>query len=95
MTTKADLAEAVYQRMGLAKNDCAATVDLVMETIRQRLEQGETVKLSGFGNLVVNEKNARQGRNPKTGEPIVVTARRVVTFKPSQILRDKVNGGAG
>lgn len=89
--TKAEIVEAVYERIGLPKKESAETVDGVFELIKETLEKGEAVKLTGFGNFQIREKNARKGRNPKTGEEIMVTARKVVTFKPSTILREKVN----
>lgn len=91
MTTKADIVEAVYQKVGLSKKESADIVDTVFEVIREQLEQSEPVKISGFGNFNVRQKAPRRGRNPKTGDEIEITARKVLTFKPSQILRDKVN----
>ena len=89
--TKADLIDAIYQRVGFSKQESARIMELVLEVIKERLEQGETVKISGFGNFVVRKKRSRRGRNPKTGEEIEITARRVLTFKPSQVLRNAVN----
>lgn len=91
MTTKADIVEAVYQKIGLSKKESADIVDTVFEVIREQLEQSEPVKISGFGNFNVRSKGPRRGRNPKTGDEIEITARKVLSFKPSQILRDKVN----
>ena len=91
--TKAEIVEIVQQRVDLSKKDSAEVVDNLFEIIRERLEQGEDIKLPGFGNFLVREKNQRIGRNPKTGEAVTITARKVISFKPSQILRDKVNGG--
>lgn len=92
--TKADIVESVYQRVGLSKKESAEIVDEVFEIVRERLEQGDPVKISGFGNFNIRQKTPRRGRNPKTGEEILITARKVLTFKPSQILRDKVDGKA-
>ena len=89
--TKADIVEAVYQRIGFSKKDSAELVDLVFETLKETLEKGEKVKISGFGNFVVRQKKARKGRNPKTGEEIEISARRVLTFKPSQVLKKALN----
>ncbi len=91
--TKADLVEAVFEKIGSSKKDIAEVVDEIFETIKSALERGEKVKISGFGNFVVREKRARKGRNPQTGEEIIIEERRVMTFKPSQILKDFVNTG--
>lgn len=85
-TTKADLVEAVYERIGLSRPKSTAIVEQVFEMITQRLEQGETVKLSGFGVFSVRSKRARPGRNPKTGEPIEITSRKVVTYRASPLV---------
>ena len=91
--TKADLVEAVFEKIGSSKKDIAEVVEEIFETIKSALERGEKVKISGFGNFVVREKRARKGRNPQTGEEIIIEERRVMTFKPSQILKDFVNQG--
>jgi integration host factor subunit alpha len=88
--TKAELAEALFAELGLNKREAKEFVDLFFETIRERLESGEEVKLSGFGNFELRSKNQRPGRNPKTGEEIPISARRVVTFRPGQKLRLRV-----
>jgi integration host factor subunit alpha len=88
--TKAELAEALFAELGLNKREAKEFVDLFFETIRERLEAGEEVKLSGFGNFELRSKNQRPGRNPKTGEEIPISARRVVTFRPGQKLRLRV-----
>lgn len=93
--TKADLAEALFTELGLNKREAKEFVELFFEKIREALETGESVKLSGFGNFGVREKNSRPGRNPKTGEEIPISARRVVTFKASQKLKDRVSARAG
>ncbi|MBF0285617.1 MAG: integration host factor subunit alpha [Magnetococcales bacterium] len=92
--TKADLVEAVHSQMTITKKDAAELVDLLFELVREQLENGEEVKISGFGNFNVRSKNTRRGRNPKTGEEISITARKVMTFKPSQILKEKVKTGS-
>lgn len=89
--TKAELAEALFEELGLNKREAKEFVDQFFETIRERLEHGEAVKLSGFGNFDLRTKNQRPGRNPKTGEEIPISARRVVTFRPGQKLRLKVS----
>ena len=88
--TKAELAEALFIELGLNKREAKEFVDLFFETIRDQLESGDPVKLSGFGNFDLRNKNQRPGRNPKTGEEIPISARRVVTFRPGQKLRLKV-----
>jgi integration host factor subunit alpha len=90
--TKADIVEAVYERLGgFSKREAAEIVELVFNTLKLTLERGEKVKISGFGNFVVREKKARMGRNPQTDEPIEISARRVLTFKPSQVLKQVLN----
>ena len=92
--TKAELAEALFDELGLNKREAKEFVDLFFELIRERLEIGEEVKLSGFGNFELRSKNQRPGRNPKTGEEIPISARRVVTFRPGQKLRLRVESDA-
>ncbi len=91
--TKADLVEVAFEKVGCSKKDLAEVVDQVFETIKSALERGDKVKISGFGNFTVRYKKARRGRNPQTGEEIIIGERRVMTFKPSQILKDFVNSG--
>lgn len=93
--TKADMAETLFHELGLNKREAKELVDLFFEEIRAALEAGEQVKLSGFGNFDLRDKNQRPGRNPKTGEEIPITARRVVTFRPGQKLKSKVEAYAG
>ncbi|MGL5949748.1 MAG: integration host factor subunit alpha [Aeromonas sp.] len=88
--TKADIAEHLLSQLGMHKRDAKALVDAFFEEICQALEQGDQVKLSGFGNFDLREKDQRPGRNPKTGEEIPISARRVVTFRPGQKLKDRV-----
>ena len=89
--TKAELVEEVYEAVGFSKKDSASLVDLVFETIKETLEEDEKLKVSGFGNFMVREKKARIGRNPQTGEEIEISARKVLTFKPSQVLKNSLN----
>ncbi|CAH0533450.1 Integration host factor subunit alpha [Vibrio stylophorae] len=88
--TKADLAENLFEKLGISKRDAKELVEVFFEEIRKALENGEQIKLSGFGNFDLREKNERPGRNPKTGEDIPITARRVVTFRPGQKLKARV-----
>ncbi|MCV6604360.1 MAG: integration host factor subunit alpha [Porticoccaceae bacterium] len=88
--TKADLAEMLFDELGLNKREAKELVELFFEEIRASLENNEQVKLSGFGNFDLRDKSTRPGRNPKTGEEIPISARRVVTFKPGQKLKTKV-----
>ncbi len=91
--TKADFVESVYSKIGgLSRRDSAEIVDMLFEAVKETLSRGEPVKVSGFGNFVVREKKARVGRNPQTGRDIEISARRVLTFKPSQVLKDQLNG---
>ncbi len=90
--TKADLVEAIYEKVGYSKKDAADLVELIFNTLKDTLSKGEKIKISGFGNFVVRDKKQRTGRNPQTGESIQISARRVLTFKPSQVLRSEVNG---
>jgi len=91
--TKADIVENVYEKLGgFTKKEAADMVDVVFETIKDTLANGEKLKISGFGNFVVRDKRERVGRNPQTGEEITISARRVLTFKPSQVLKNSLNG---
>ncbi|MDQ6951222.1 MAG: integration host factor subunit alpha [Mariprofundales bacterium] len=90
--TKADIVKAVYERVGLSKAESASLVDDLFEIIRKSLENGEDVKLSGFGHFVLRNKKERIGRNPKTGVEIMITPRRVVTFRASPIMKNRMNG---
>lgn len=93
--TKADLAEKLYEELGFNKREAKELVELFFEEIRDSLENNEQVKLSGFGNFDLRDKKQRPGRNPKTGEEIPITARRVVTFRPGQKLKARVEAYAG
>ena len=89
--TKADIIESVYEKIGFSKKEAAEAVELVFETMKSTLASGEKIKVSGFGNFVVRGKRARVGRNPQTGDVITISERRVLTFKPSQVLKDALN----
>jgi integration host factor subunit alpha len=93
--TKADMAERLFDELGLNKREAKELVEAFFEEIRFSLEQGQQVKLSGFGNFDLRNKNQRPGRNPKTGEEIPISARRVVTFRPGQKLKARVEAYAG
>lgn len=93
--TKAELAERLFQDLGLNKREAKDFVEIFFEEIRAALEAGEQVKLSGFGNFNLRTKRQRPGRNPKTGEEIPITARRVVTFHPGQKLKARVEAYSG
>lgn len=90
--TKADIVEKVYQKIGFSKKEASELVELVFSSLKDVLQRGDKVKISGFGNFVVREKNERVGRNPQTGEQIKISARRVLTFRPSQVLKAMLNG---
>ena len=93
--TKADIADRLFDEVGLNKREAKEFVDSFFEAVRNALEEGENVKLSGFGNFQLRDKNQRPGRNPKTGEEIPISARRVVTFRPGQKLRARVEAYVG
>ena len=90
--TRADLSEAVYQRVGLSRTESSALVEAVLGEICDCLVRGETVKLSSFGSFVVRDKGERVGRNPKTGIEVPIEPRRVMVFKPSNVLKARING---
>jgi|ERR1043166_2405953 integration host factor subunit alpha len=89
--TRADLSEAVYQEVGLSRNESALLVETVLEEISQALIGNQTVKLSAFGTFAVRQKNQRVGRNPKTGEEVPILPRRVLVFRASHVLKDRLN----
>jgi len=93
--TKAEIADRLFEEVGLNKREAKEFVDAFFEAIKDALEGGENVKLSGFGNFQLRDKNQRPGRNPKTGEEIPISARRVVTFRPGQKLRARVEAYVG
>ena len=92
--TKADIIEGVYEKVGFSKKESAEIVELVFDTVKETLERGDKIKISGFGNFQVRHKKTRMGRNPQSGQPIQIPARRVLTFRPSQVLKSALNGGA-
>jgi integration host factor subunit alpha len=92
--TKADIIEGVYEKVGFSKKESAEIVELVFDTLKETLERGDKIKVSGFGNFQVRQKKARVGRNPQTGKEIEISARRVLTFRPSQVLKSALNGEA-
>jgi integration host factor subunit alpha len=90
--TKAEIIDSVYERVGgFSKKEAAEVVEAVFDTMKEILAEGEKIKISGFGNFVVRVKKERVGRNPQTGAPIPISARRVLTFKPSQVLKGILN----
>ncbi|WP_233345390.1 integration host factor subunit alpha [Litorimonas taeanensis] len=89
--TRADLAEAVYREIGLSRTESSELVESVIDYICEALLKGENVKLAGFGTFSLRDKKERIGRNPKTGEEVPITSRRVLVFKPSQVLRERVD----
>ena len=90
--TKAELIDSVYEKVGFSKKEAADLVELVFESMKEELCKGESIKISGFGKFRVRAKNARMGRNPQTGQSMEISARKVLTFTPSRILRDGING---
>lgn len=90
--TKADLIENIYLKTGFSKKESAEIVETVFDLMKLTLENGEKIKIAGFGNFVVKEKATRRGRNPQTGEEIEISSRRILTFKPSQVLKSSING---
>lgn len=93
--TKADIVERIYKEAGFSKKEAAELVDLVFKVIKDTLSKGEKVKISGFGNFSIRDKATRVGRNPQTGEAMNISARRVLTFKPSQILKEDITDRFG
>lgn len=89
--TKVDIAEKIQTTTGLSKKDSAALMESVFAIMKESLEAGETIRISGFGVFEPKQKNARKGRNPRTGEAITIEARKVITFKPSNVLKDAIN----
>ncbi len=89
--TKADIVEKIYEKVGFSKKESAELVELVFDIIKGTLETGDKIKIAGFGNFVVKNKADRRGRNPQTGEEITIIARKILTFKPSQVLKASLN----
>ncbi|HSF58764.1 MAG TPA: integration host factor subunit alpha [Candidatus Binatia bacterium] len=92
--TKADIISRIYEKIGFSKKDATDVVEATFDIIKVCLEKGEKVKISGFGNFVVNTKRPRKGRNPQTGDEIIIVGRKVLTFKASQILKKSLNSMA-
>jgi integration host factor subunit alpha len=92
--TRADLSQAVYEQVGLSRNESADLVETVLDELCKALERGEMVKISSFGTFQVRGKNKRVGRNPKTGEEVAILPRRVLTFRASNVLKDRINPDA-
>lgn len=90
--TKADIVEKVYDKIGFSKKEASELVEMVFNSLKETLQRGEKVKISGFGNFLVRSKKERVGRNPQTGAQIKITARRVLNFRPSQVLKAMLNG---
>ena len=93
--TRSDLSEAVYREIGLSRNESSEMVETILERISASLVAGENVKISSFGTFAVREKGARMGRNPKTGEEVPIEPRRVLVFRPSHIMKERVDAGDG
>ncbi|MEQ1931233.1 MAG: integration host factor subunit alpha [Parvularculaceae bacterium] len=93
-TTRADLTEAVYRTLGVSRNESAVFVERILEEVAAALERGEPVKISSFGTFSVRAKKMRMGRNPKTGEEVPITPRRVITFRASHVLKESINASA-
>lgn len=89
--TKADIVERIHQQVGFLKKESAEVVESVFSILKDTLESGEKIKIAGFGNFVVKQKADRRGRNPQTGDTITINARRILTFKPSQVLKSAIN----
>lgn len=90
--TKADIVEKVYEKIGFSKKEASDLVELVFNSLKDELQKGDKVKISGFGNFIVRGKKERVGRNPQTGDQIKISARRVLTFRPSQVIKAMLNG---
>ena len=93
--TRADLSEAVHRQIGLSRSESADLVKSMLDMMSEHLVDGQTVKLSSFGTFMVRSKNGRVGRNPKTGEEVPITPRRVLVFRPSQVMKNVINGLEG
>jgi integration host factor subunit alpha len=91
--TKIDIVNSVYENLDISKKDSVRIVESVFEIIKDELDKGKAVKISGFGKWTVKAKRKRKGRNPQTGEEMMIDARKVITFKPSNVLRDALNSG--
>ncbi|MEM9045580.1 MAG: integration host factor subunit alpha [Pseudomonadota bacterium] len=92
--TRSDLSEAVYREIGLSRNESSELVETILDRIAEALVKGDNVKISSFGTFALRDKGARVGRNPKTGEEVPIDPRRVLVFRPSHIMKERVNSGA-
>ena len=92
--TKADIVEKIYEKVGFSKKESAELVETVFDIMKGTLESGDKIKIAGFGNFVVKNKANRRGRNPQTGDEIIISARKILTFKPSQVLKAALNKSA-
>jgi integration host factor subunit alpha len=92
--TRMDLSEAVFREVGLSRNESAQLVESVLQHMSDALASGETVKISSFGTFSIRDKSARSGRNPKTGDEVPISPRRVLTFRPSHLMKERVASGA-
>ena len=93
--TRADLSEAVHREVGLSRTESAELVKAIIDAVAEAVVTGDRVKLSSFGTFMVREKGGRVGRNPKTGQEVPITPRRVLVFRPSQVMKSRINGGDG
>lgn len=93
--TRADLSEAVHREVGLSRTESAELVKAIIDAVAAAVVTGDRVKLSSFGTFMVREKGGRVGRNPKTGQEVPITPRRVLVFRPSQVMKSRINGGDG
>jgi integration host factor subunit alpha len=89
--TKVDIVSSVYEKVGFSKKEAVRVVETIFDIMKETLERGEKIKISGFGNFVVRKKRTRRGRNPQTGDDIEIIARKILTFKPSQVLKNDLN----
>jgi integration host factor subunit alpha len=89
--TKVDIVSGVYEKVGFSKKEAVQVVETMFDLMKRTLKRGEKIKISGFGNFVVRKKRARRGRNPQTGDDIEISARKILTFKPSQVLKNALN----
>jgi integration host factor subunit alpha len=89
--TKVDIIESIYEKVGFSKKEVSKIVESVFDIIKDTLQREDKIKISGFGNFVVRKKRSRRGRNPQTGDDIEITSRRILTFKPSQVLKGALN----
>ncbi len=89
--TKVDIISSVYEKVGFSKKEAVRVVETIFDIMKESLERGEKIKISGFGNFIVRKKRTRRGRNPQTGDDIEISARSILTFKPSQVLKNDLN----